>query len=192
MSVQSIIVFVLAFIVLGILIALIQGMFDPLKTQIKRLPLSVDLGVEPTVDRPIVVENGELKIDYGRESPARFAFYYDGDNTKKDGALVFKIVSCENFDIGLLSIYDEEKKDLALKRLPEILGRLTFTENSPLKPGDSLALDTLVKENKLDRGNYLCTMEAWYYDNVKDSYKDPYGEKKTDVLATSTFRLEVQ
>ncbi len=185
MSVQSIIVFVLAFIVLGILIALIQGMFDPLKTQIKRLPLNVDLGVEPTVDKPIVVENGDLKLEYGKPSPIRFALYYAGKDLNGDNAedtllsndgesyITFKITRCKGF--GNVLFEDDSPK------LPEVQGE--YFLDYDIKPGDSIALETNVKENRMDRGEYTCRIEAIYHDTSNDEeYK----------IATSTFRLSVQ
>ena len=187
MSVQSIIVFVLAFIVLGILIALIQGMFDPLKTQIKRLPLSVDLGVEPTVDRPIVVENGDLKLDYGKPSPIRFALYYNGIDLDGDDAedsltsedmnafISFKITRCKGFG---KSLYDSSNNP---QKLPEIQGE--YFLDKEIKPGDSIVLETNIKENRMDRGDYTCRIEAYYHKSSDDD-----GVK----IAVSTFRLSVQ
>ncbi len=185
MSVQSIIVFVLAFIVLGILIALIQGMFDPLKTQIKRLPLSVDLGVEPTVDKPIVVENGDLKLDYSKASPIRFALYYSGKDLDGDGNedslssndgdafITFKINRCKGF--GNVLFQGDSSK------LPEVQGE--YFLDSDIKPGDSVVLETNIKENRMDRGEYTCRIEAVYHESLDDE-----GVK----IATSTFRLSVQ
>ncbi len=189
MSVQSIIVFVLAFIVLGILIALIQGMFDPLKTQIKRLPLSVDLGVEPTVDKPIVVENGDLKLDYGKDSPIRFALYYNGKDLDGDGAedplssdgenayITFEITRCKGFGNVL---YSNENSN-GNSKLPEVQGEYFLDRD--IKPGDSIQLETNIKENRMNRGSYTCRIEAHYH---KDESSD---EQK---IAVSTFRLTVQ
>ena len=77
MSVQSIVVFVLAFIVMGLIIGVINAMFTQISDQVSLIPSpGVELGGNPTAERPLLVQNGELNIPRGRQASAFFGIYY--------------------------------------------------------------------------------------------------------------------
>ena len=88
LSVQSIVVFVLAFIVMGLIIGVIQMMFGQITDQVSLIPTpGVELGGNPTADRPLLVQNGEVNIPRGRETSAFFGIYYTLEQDAELGEL---------------------------------------------------------------------------------------------------------
>lgn len=81
MSVQSIVVFVLAFIVMGLLIGVIHTIFGQISNQTALIQQpGVDLGAQPSQNEPFIVQNGEVTINKGKDTKVYFGFYNTGDN----------------------------------------------------------------------------------------------------------------
>ena len=173
MSVQSIVTFVLAFIVMGLLIGVIQVMFSQIEGQVELIPSpGVELGGRPTADRPFLVQNGEIVLRKGQSRNVYFGVYNTLERDVKIGdPWIFDVVGCVGFEPG-------DDPDF------EVQASVYFHERS-IQQGDVITFQTVVRSdnNAVVRGSkYTC------YGAVYDLYGPDVTTAEVDV-GTATAQI---
>jgi hypothetical protein len=145
MSVQSIVIFIITFIVVGLLIALITGMFDQITPSVNRL-MGVELDVPPpTSDKPVVIDGGKLFLTTRGTQEIIFGMYNTGA-VITTGELVFRIEQCTDWT-----------GQVGTTLLPTFQARYPVPTGG-IASGEVVIFQTFVKENGMSKGDFTCTI----------------------------------
>ena len=152
MSVQSIVIFVLAFIVMGLIIGVINAMFGQITDQVELIPSpGVELGGNPTADRPLLVQNGEVNMPIRGETSAFFGIFYNKDEDATQGQRWKLEAGDDGNGRNACQGFNSIEKNLQIQRT-------TFVVDRTITYGDIVKFQTNMKlENydNLQRGNSL-------------------------------------
>ena len=151
LSMQSISVFILAIIVLGLIISVIYGIFERMPPPDMPEVLE-DIGVRPTADEPLLVENRQAELPRRGTDTIRFAVFNTLEDTQPAGSYwYFNARECVGFDDATVQI-DVQSTRYQLARDLEYGDVVRFQTVARIEPGSSV-----VREEQYTCTGYVST-----------------------------------
>lgn len=169
LSIQAIVIIVIAFVVLGLTLTVTDLIFGGLEEKIPGVFDLTQLESEPTSENPITL--GDVKIGRDQSLTMGVGFYNKGEGTASGAT--FGVVNC-------LSQGGGEIDPLNIPGVTSI--------SQTVGPSDAAAYKIIFQENGLTAGKYICTIGVKCLDSCPDWTLDIGGEK---VYETKQFFLTV-
>jgi len=193
MSLQSIMVFILAFIVMGILIAVINAIFDPIREGVQDLTVTdIDTGStwgkEPDRQNPVVIDTQIVSLKplqtrdvdlgiYNRE-----AYTFVGNETGTS-YFNFSVSRCRDFD-------GSQTADTVVPSLAAIR-ELAFEQT--VRPGDVRKFRAQIRDEGLPPNQqYSCTIEVRYNGTVSNHPISGTVGVDNVLIGQASFNLNIE
>jgi hypothetical protein len=165
LSVNAIVVFVLAFSMLGVGLFVVNLIKDKVSKGVEAAGNLDDLKTPPTSDNPMIVDE-EVKVKSKKLTKLDIGYYNKGDDT------------IDSAKIGLTECIDTENQEF-VDELPTITSS-TITE---IESGEAVAFKITILP-KLSQGTYICTMVVYSGDDPAST--DNQKESKQFFLNVGT------
>lgn len=167
MSLQSIMVFILAFIVMGILIGVINSIFDPVREnvgdlgQLTKLDSGTSFAIEPTRSKPVVIDGQTVVIDPLGDKDVRLGVYYGAETPLEsqsgEASISFDIPTCR---------YRDDAGDYQQTSAPSLQAIWFFNIGEDIQPGETVKFEGTLQEEGAGFGTYSCVIDAFYTDSA--------------------------
>lgn len=169
LSVQAIVILVIAFVVLGLALTLTRYIFGMAQEKAGGAIDIIELESKPTSDNPITIPK-KIIIARGDSKELDIGVYNTRDTPYTDATL--GISRC------LRTIGDPAERAVEPEDLPSLV-----TVEQSIVASDSKAYRAYLTENgKLSAGNYICILSIY---NLNDPTVDPYDTEQFSLVITS-------
>lgn len=164
LSIQTIVIIVIAFVVLGLGLSLTTNIFKGLQDEIPGVFSVLDLDTKPTTDNPITLSE-IIEINRKKTKTMKVGFYNRGDGTAVNVVLTIK--QCLKAGNELV----------AFDTLPTLT---SISTNVPVSEGKGYSV--IFSENGLPAGQYICEIAAKCEKDCPDWLDTEFYEIKQFVL----------
>lgn len=156
LSVNAIVVIVIAFVVMGLALTFTQIIFKGGREKLEEAISVPEFGREATAENPITIPD-TVNIQVGRSEKLEFQYY----NKLSDSArnVTMSITSCQNSETGeYLNQYVEDSNGQPTddKELPTMVSPIAHN----VGPSQVFEFKTVLSANKAPAALYICTLVA--------------------------------
>jgi hypothetical protein len=167
LSVNMIVIIVIAFVVLGLALVLTKMIFQKTTEQIPDVFNIVDIEIKPTSEYPITGISENLELNRKEEKELKLGFYNKGEETAVNAGFVIKqCIKGSNEKVGA-------------EISPTIIS--IFTD---VPAGEPKGYKVILKDNGLPLGNYICELAVICEKDCPPDLESPYYE-------TEQFSLKI-